>query len=712
MLSKDQHHPGAAREGLLHELVEALPVFVSFIDSNQRYQFVNRTYEGWFGLSPEAIIGRTVREVLGEEAYAARKAQLEAALKGERVHFEAVARRADGSRSEIEMAYVPRLSPCGETEGVYVIGADITDRKRGERSLQQSEARLRIALDAARMAVWEFDVGTEELRGSSDLNRIFGFPEDHPLTIQDVRSRYYPGERERLVATVQAALARGERYSEAEFRYLWPDGSIRWLMLRAEINLKNDGTADRYIGVLQDITEHKRAEEALRRSEALKGAILNASLDAIITITDDDCILEWNAAAERTFGHARQDVIGQDMTDLIIPPEYRDPHRRGMAHYLATGEGPVLDNRIEIEALRADGTCFPVELAISVIRIDGKPHFTAYLRDISERRRAEAASRESEQRLRATYEHAFVGIGEVDPNGRFLRVNEQFCAITGYDRDELLARTFLDITHPDDQGRDLEQFARQMAGDVDVFSFEKRYIHKDGHVVWIELSASRVDDAVGRPLYGVRVVRDVTERKRAEEHQQLLINELNHRVKNTLATVQSIASQTLRSAPTPSDARVAIEQRLIALSRTHDVLTRENWEGANLREIVADAVEPYRAFAEHRIYWDGPHVRLVPRMALAIAMALQELATNAAKYGALSTMKGEIHLTWTLSGPGSKRRLRLMWEEVGGPPVRPPTRKGFGSRLIERSLSQDLNGEVRIEYNPSGVICTVDAPLD
>jgi PAS domain S-box-containing protein len=364
-------------------------------------------------------------------------------------------------------------------------------------------------------------------------------------------------------------------------------------------------------------------EAALRDSEALKSAILEAALDCIVSIDHDSRIVEWNPAAERTFGYTREVALGCDIAELIIPPELRDRHRRGMAHYLATGEGAVLGKRVELEAIRADGSRFPVELAISPIEIGGRPHFTAYLRDISERTRAEQALRESEQRLRATYEHAFVAIGEVDLHGRYLRVNEEFSVITGYSSEELLARSFADITHPDDRGSDLEQFSRQMAGDIDSYALEKRYVHKDGRTVWIELAASRVDDAQGQPLYGVRVVRDVTERKRAETHKQLLINELNHRVKNTLATVQSIAAQTLRSAASPEDARKDLETRLIALARTHDVLTRENWEGAELREILEQAIEPYSNGGEDRVHLRGPEVRLSPRIGLALAMALR-----------------------------------------------------------------------------------------
>ncbi len=326
-------------------------------------------------------------------------------------------------------------------------------------------------------------------------------------------------------------------------------------------------------------------------------------------------------------------------------------------------------------------------------------------------RAREAALRENEQRLRATYEHVFAGIGEVDRNGRFLRVNERLCAITGYSREELLGRSFWDLTHLDDRETDLERFSRLMLAKTDTYTVEKRYIHKDGHEVWVEVAASRVDDAAGRPLYGVRVVRDISERKKAEEHRELLINELNHRVKNTLATVQSIASQSLRNSGASPEARQALEDRLIALSRAHNVLTRENWEGALLHEIVGDVFEPYRSDREGRIVYRGGRVHLVPRMALALSLALHELATNAAKYGALSNGTGEIHLSWMVDHTRSLPLLLLRWEEKGGPTVVLPTRKGFGSRLIERSLAHDLNAEVRIDYAPAGLVCSVEAPL-
>lgn len=452
------------------------------------------------------------------------------------------------------------------------------------------------------------------------------------------------------------------------------------------------------------------AERPLPASELFLAAMLNASLDSIITIDRNSRIVEWNGAAEATFGYARSSVIGQDMTDLIVPEELRASHRAGMGHYLRTGDGPVLGRRVEIEAVRADGSRFPIELAISPIKISGAPFFTAFIRDITDRKQAERSLRESEQRLRATYENAFAAIGEVDRTGHFIRVNEQFCALTGYSRNELLALTLFDITHPEDRERDLKLLDQHMNAKLDAYRLEKRYIHKNGDVIWIKLSASAVRDASGAVLYGIRVVDDITEQKDAERHQALLVNELNHRVKNTLAVVQSIASQTLRGAGVPRSVMESLEGRLSALARAHDILTAGSWDAAELGSLVRAALRAHdRDPSPFRL--TGPSLRLGPKTGLAVSMMLHELATNAAKYGALSTSSGTVSVSWERQGTAQSPRLSIVWREANGPSVVAPSRKGFGSRLIQ-SLSAELGADIDLSYDSNGFFCVFDAPLE
>ena len=198
------------------------------------------------------------------------------------------------------------------------------------------------------------------------------------------------------------------------------------------------------------------------------------------------------------------------------------------------------------------------------------------------------------------------------------------------------------------------------------------------------------------------------ERRRAHEHRQLLLDELNHRGRNTLAAVLGIATQTFRRKAEP-EAIEDFQARLMALSGAHDVLTREHWDGADLRDIVKQAIAPHRGDGS-RIRIAGPNLRLPPNSALALAMALHELCTNAVKYGALKGDRGLVTINWQTASTSGARRLRLCWEESGGPPVREPTKHGFGSRLL-RSLAADMNAEVELHYPASGVVCTIDAAL-
>jgi two-component sensor histidine kinase len=199
------------------------------------------------------------------------------------------------------------------------------------------------------------------------------------------------------------------------------------------------------------------------------------------------------------------------------------------------------------------------------------------------------------------------------------------------------------------------------------------------------------------------VFRDITDRKRAEEQRDLLIRELDHRVKNTLATVQSIAAQTFRNADVDPGVQRAFEARLITLSNVHGILTQQSWDTADLHEVVWAALRPHSAPDRERFSVEGPVLRLGPKSAVAV----HELCTNAIKYGALSAETGHVDVSWRVA----EERLRWRWRESGGPAVAKPVRKGFGSRMIERALAIQLSGKVAIAYDPAGVLCTIDAPL-
>jgi two-component sensor histidine kinase len=201
---------------------------------------------------------------------------------------------------------------------------------------------------------------------------------------------------------------------------------------------------------------------------------------------------------------------------------------------------------------------------------------------------------------------------------------------------------------------------------------------------------------------------DVTETVRSAERQKLMIDELNHRVKNTLATVQSIAMQTARSHADPRTFAEGFQARLLALSHTHDLLTRSHWEGADLADILLHETE---AHGSSRVSANGARVALAPAAALSLGMIFHELATNAAKYGALSGPDGRVLVDWGVADQ-TRPRVELRWREIDGPAVVPPSRKGFGSRLIERNMRHDLAGEVELDYAENGFTATFSFPLD
>ncbi|MEO8855702.1 MAG: chemotaxis protein CheB [Burkholderiaceae bacterium] len=246
--------------------------------------------------------------------------------------------------------------------------------------------------------------------------------------------------------------------------------------------------------------------------------------------------------------------------------------------------------------------------------------------------------------------------------------------------------------------------------------FEMTWLRPNGETIPLAISYSPVRDKDGNVFAGKLVARDITERVRAARHAELILAELNHRVKNTLASVQAIADQTLANAPDLATFRESFLARLLAMSQTHNLLARDAWAGAALVDIINNELAPYRVDSDARmndlrIHLDGEPLSLPPKHALALSMALHELATNAGKYGSLSVPKGQVRVTWSIHQVDQHPWLRLVWQESGGPAVKPPTRRGFGSRLIGDGVPFELDGEVALTFPPDGVVCTIDVPL-
>ncbi len=315
-----------------------------------------------------------------------------------------------------------------------------------------------------------------------------------------------------------------------------------------------------------------------------------------------------------------------------------------------------------------------------------------------ERVRAEQSLRESEDHYRHSVELNPQVTWTALPDGQLDRVSRRWEDWTGKSG---LGEGWAEGLHPDDRAATLTAWAHSIATG-EPYDVEHRVKSMEGTYRWARSRAfpRHAPPGVIRLWYGS--TEDIHERKVAEERQRLLLNELNHRVKNTLATVQAIAFQTLKGDLPLSEGRARFEARLLALSRAHDLLTGQNWEGASLEQVVRDATD---YLARERLEITGDPLWLAPRAALAMALALHELGTNAAKYGALSAEEGTVSIDWTVQAG----TLRMTWKERHGPPVVQPNRRGFGSRLIEKGLAADLSGSAQLIFEPDGLCCMIEA---
>ncbi len=343
--------------------------------------------------------------------------------------------------------------------------------------------------------------------------------------------------------------------------------------------------------------------------------------------------------------------------------------------------------------------------------------------DVEDARRTEEALRDSDAQFRSFAEASPAVLWIVGEGGALEYLSPAYERVWGEPCEAVLRDLgrWADRLHPDDRETALCGLPRVLRGERVVAEYRIRR-GVDGAVRWIRDVAFPVRDAEGRVRRAAGLAQDVTEQREAEQRQRLLLHELNHRVKNALAGVQALAAQTARGHDErrTSDALFqAFEERLFALARAHDLLTREAWQGASLSDLVRGTLAPHHDGADPaRIAASGPEVRLVPGAAVALHMAFHELATNAAKHGALSAREGWVEVEWSVarsaagSGPDGGGALEVRWRERGGPPVPgPPARRGFGSRLIERGLSRQLGGEARLDFLPDGVECSFRLPL-
>ncbi len=705
-------HPfDAGKTDRLHLFFQQAPGMIAILSGPEHvFEFTNPAYLELIGR--QAVVGQRVRDVLPELEAQGTVALLDGVYRtGEPFvgrQMPVAFHRQAGAPPEIrymDFVYQPVVDDRGTVTGVFAQGFDVTEQVQARTALAESEARYRLFSEETREGVIIHN-GTVALDCNPAYARIFGYDGVADVIGRPSAAFVTPGSEALLQ---EKRLLRHEEPYEVEARR--KDGSV----FPAEFVGRESvwqGQKVR-IGLARDLTEQKRRESELRESEAHLAAIFDQTAAGFAETDLSGRFLRANDRFCEITGYSREQLLGGMRMQDITHPDDLPGNLRLFQQAIEAGEAFEIEKRY----IRPNGQHVWVSNTVTLIRHEaGRPHIIASVTiDLTARREAEAALRQSESRLRLALDAGRMAVWESDTRTNSVTTSPELNRLLGFP--ETATPTIEEIRSRYAPGAQ-ERLRAAAAG---ALKHGQRYAEEELEVIWpdgsrhwlllrADLEASHgPDGAVFIRATGVAF--DITERKLWEDRQQLLINELNHRVKNTLATVQSIAVQSFRELGPESDLRVkTFQDRLLALARAHDILTRDNWEGAELGELIGEVIEPYCRQSNGRCEVDGPRVRLTPNVALAISMAVHELATNAAKYGALSAPTGHVSITWTVTAE-EPRHLTLCWQEHGGPPVVAPARKGFGTRLIERSLAHELAGEAILAYVPAGVVCTIKAPL-
>jgi PAS domain S-box-containing protein len=570
------------------------------------------------------------------------------------------------------------------------------------------EALVESAIDYAIIAM---DLDGLVISWNEGAHRILGWTEEEMLglpatvffTVEDRRAGIPQAE-------MQAALQKGrgsdERWHQKQ------DGSRFWANGEMMPLKDETGTVQGFIKILRDRTEQRNAAEAKRADAEFLRSVLASSGDCIKVLDLDARLLFMNESGQRSM-----EVSDFNSIEGCPWPDFWTGAGNAAAHAAVTAARAGGTGHFQASALtKVTGTPLWWDVQVTpILGADGKPEkLLVVSRDMTATRHAERQLALSEERLSFALAAAgTVGTWDWDIKADRIHADANLARIYGIDPQLVAVGAPLDVytgnVHPDDLPILRAEIDRVLANGED-YACEHRICHPDGNTIWVLARGRLVRDAEGAPIRFPGASIDITDRKQAEERQRLLMQELAHRVKNTLAVVLGIASQTLRGSSSLPDMREALTARLLALAQAHDVLMQGSWTEASLRALVEGAAKLHGQGDASRLRIEGPDVTLGPQSALSFALVLHELATNAVKYGALSAPDGHVAVCWWQE-PGSEAMLRFRWQEADGPPVVVPDRQGFGTRLIERSLAQGVGAVVTLTYPPTGVVFSLDAPL-
>ncbi|MBY5639343.1 PAS domain S-box protein [Rhizobium leguminosarum] len=622
---------------------------------------------------------------------------------------EVIIERLDGSRFVALVNIRPLKDHEGRIQGAINCFQDISARKAAEEEARRKGADLDDFFENSA-------IGLHIVSGDGIIQRA----NKAELALLGYTSEEYIGRHIAefhadgpVIGDILHKLSCGQKLERYPARLLAKDGSIKHVLITSNSRFQDEKFVNTRC-FTTDVTELIESETARRESEERLAATYEAATIGIAEADAQGRLLRVNDALCGMLGRSREELLTMTFFD------YTDEEDReeDAALYARQLSGDLDTYILRKRAIKPDGTTVYLDVHSSSVRDEagGFRYGVRVLQDVTAAKQMEDQIRASEKHMRDLLEALPAAVYTTDATGRITFYNKAAVEMSGrmpQPGDMWCVTWRLFNVDGSPLPHDQCPMAVALKENRPVRGAEAIAERPDGSRVPFIPYPTPLHDADGNLIGAINMLVDISERKKAENQQKILIDELNHRVKNTLATVQSLAGQTARHADGLEDFAERFEARLLALARAHDLLTRHHWKDAPLDLLAQEVLTAVAGEAAGRIRIHGPSVVLDPRTALSLTMTLNELATNAIKYGALSSEVGNLSVSWHLLGEAqSHPSLALDWLEAGGPPVSPPTRRGIGSRLMERCIERDLAGEFDLAFEPTGVTCRISVPVE
>ena len=684
----------------LSQIINTYNGYVGLLDTNGGITEANVQMLKAIGAPREEVIGRAFADVswwtYSPEARRDMQELIGRSLDGETVRRD-MQYAHDGEIRWLAFQATPLRSADGRIDGVVPSGYDITDRKHAEEALHQSEMRFRNLYEHALAGITLCDRDGRFCACNAAFCNLVGYSEDE-LRGMHFGLLIHPDDRDDNVARVHGLCAGEVNALVFENRYLHKNGTPVWVRKIVSSLPDQAGRPGQFLMVCIDIGHRKQKEEELRQSEARLQLALEADGAGMWeNLVEND---EFIASEPALTLHGLPPGTPMTRNNLLeaLHPEDRSRVEQAWRDTLETG-APFM---VDVRSRQPDGGTRWLHSQGRLHEIGGQRRLIGLVRDISERKAAETAVRTSNMRLQLALDAARLGLWLYDPAQLTLSWDRRFKEIVGMTDSHADLTAVLARILPEDSKRFCDAAAAALDPlDPKPFVGEFRIARGNGEIRWIEVYGMTTFEAAGATRNAVVMVgtaADITERKRAEEQQQLSMRELSHRTKNLLSVVLSIANQTAASSPSGFVERFS--QRIRALSASLDLLVHSEWRGVEIEALVRAQLAHFADLIGDRIMIDGPPLSVTPPAAQSIGMALHELATNAGKYGSLSNDHGSVTINWRLDDG----QFSIGWIEQHGPRVKPPKRRGFGSTITSTVAAHSLGGEVELAYAASGVV--------